>query len=136
MITLNAAAGLLGQLEGLAAMLGGELGQLRERPAYYFLDQQRQIAPTTPARHRRFMRQVEKRRVATSWVRGVRISTMFLGYAGVFFETQVFGGTLDSATLHADDWQLAQVMHAVMIAQVRRYDSPMRRKIRRMIREY
>lgn len=151
--TIDEAARLGAELDALAGPLGLAPQGLRERralyavnstdepitvrlevePLYYILDRQRQIVPATPGQHWRYLRRAELRRVANTRVRGARVSTVFLGGAHAPFETLVLGGRLDGQALYAPDWELAELMHELMVARVRTHDSPMRKKIRRMI---
>lgn len=70
---------------------------------------------------------IEKRRIAYTLVNGkVEVSTVFLGYnAGrsdddpLFFETMIFGGSLDSQAFRTTTYEEAEDMHHKIVEKVR-----------------
>jgi hypothetical protein len=71
---------------------------------------------------------IKRRRVAETYIDGVRISTVFLGLdhqlldggAPLLFETMVFGGALDHAMKRYSTWDQAEAGHGAMEQAVKR----------------
>jgi len=75
----------------------------------------------------RWMERGDLRRVARHKIKGVRVSTVFLGldqsfsYTGtpVLFETMVFGGEMDGHQVRYCTWDEALAGHKVILAKVK-----------------
>jgi hypothetical protein len=62
---------------------------------------------------------IKNRRVALTHFPGGHVSTVFLGLRPVYFETMVFGGSLDEYQYRTTSYKQAKTVHARVIKTVR-----------------
>ena len=92
----------------------------------YVLDGHRAVPAESLVAWGRFFENRDARRVATTEVGEVRVSTVFLGLDHSFgegppllFETMVFGGPLDEEMDRYTTWEQAEAGHAAMVERVK-----------------
>jgi len=108
----------LANLEGFFTRLEAEVAKhptLNDK-RNFILDDQNRVVPATMVEHMRFMAQCEfggrNRVVAKTEVKGIQVSTMFLGYGKqCIFETMISGGQVGEKFYQWKTWQTAEVGH-------------------------
>jgi hypothetical protein len=100
---------------------------IRTQPRWYVLDGKVPRRARSLLEGARVFEDITQRRVAETYIDGVRISTVFLGFdhqlfesgPPLLFETMVFGGTLDHVIRRYSTWDEAEAGHAAMEQAVR-----------------
>ncbi len=98
-----------------------------DRPHWFLLDGHEVVGTNDVMAWGKMLEDLEARRVGETYVRGVRISTVFLGMDHSFgtggppivFETMIFGGALDHEQWRYATWSEAEAGHALAVEKVK-----------------